>query len=721
MEHPFRTHFRADDEPYSEQVVLLDGQGIWYYHPDAPQLQIPAGNKYSHLKAVPVSRTDFGLGEEWFLFFCPQSVFKMHPLFDYVFADILSRAPHAHVVVTGGRRATWTDQYISRMRAAMEPKIFERIHVIKRISSEKFLNLLRIANVLLHPFPFDGSRTSADGLGVGIPVLTLPTEYLRGRMCHAFYRTMDLPELVAQNRSDYVNIAVKLAYDSQFYQSVKQRLVDNSYLIWEDIEVPFMWSNFLTHLGGARPVNWDQFLLESGRNIAKENDLKRKREENRQNFRRRWGEETWLLRSDGVAPMISTPNKYEPPVIFADWNFGQLPEAVNMSGVIARHQMDSTASSMKKADIITSPGQEDSTTYGNLYRSDILQLLSAEGALAASNSALKLYDLCSNDSFYLLELGILHLNAGDFTGALRYCRDSLTINPHCLTCQICVGISAVANDKEDSAVNALAKAWSILKSGPLDGPSTELLLPTVDLIEYSLLEALLHFQKYDDCLDLVETFLDLPPLNAGGAVAIVFSLVNWSDDSVEKYFQKHELLRSSGAQTSHSLFGTIRRLQQNHLDILPSACRCLDHATLSDDITAVKDARAKLKAIIDEADFDFLERSRHKDDHQQSKVVLLTKYFPPEEGSNDSGNSCYVAFRDELNRALLINLNNPIIDKVALVTNREHDFTSIFGAALASKIVYVSSNSIERVIYSTIFKFVNDNFDAGSIIIFGKF
>lgn len=33
LEHPFRTRMTADAEPYREQVVLLDGQGIWYNKP----------------------------------------------------------------------------------------------------------------------------------------------------------------------------------------------------------------------------------------------------------------------------------------------------------------------------------------------------------------------------------------------------------------------------------------------------------------------------------------------------------------------------------------------------------------------------------------------------------------------------------------------------------------------------------------------------------------
>ena len=90
----------------------------------------------------------------------------MHPLFDSVFADILRGNPRGHLVVTGGRRKRWTDIYIRRLLQAL-PDVADRVHLIERVSAERFPSLLALADVLLHPFPFDGSRTAIDSLEVG--------------------------------------------------------------------------------------------------------------------------------------------------------------------------------------------------------------------------------------------------------------------------------------------------------------------------------------------------------------------------------------------------------------------------------------------------------------------------------------------------------------------------------------------------------------------------
>jgi hypothetical protein len=111
-----------------------------------------------------------------------------------VFAEILHRVgPKAHLVVTGGRRQLWTAQYSSRIRAALKSytdriqldnrildkhvnqDLESRFHVLERVSSERFIAIVQLADVVLHPFPFDGSRTSADALIAGIPYVTLPT------------------------------------------------------------------------------------------------------------------------------------------------------------------------------------------------------------------------------------------------------------------------------------------------------------------------------------------------------------------------------------------------------------------------------------------------------------------------------------------------------------------------------------------------------------------
>jgi protein O-GlcNAc transferase len=400
MEHPYRTRMRyrgttgcntevclsstnTDDEPYTEQVILIEGQGIWYYPPLTPLEDIkrcPNWNKGLEFQeqvkqASPITKNKLGLHHEWFLFICPQSVFKMHPLYDTVMVRILEDND-AHLLLTAGRRKSWTRMYRHRIDDAIRLRciekenekdstttttttttsisttstsnststlsspfksnivrcvenISERIHFIDRVSSEKFTSLLSIADVVLHPFPFDGSKTSADSIHAGKPFVTLPSEYLRGRMGLQFLKTMNISELVARNASDYIQIARNLisippqSVHNNFYQQIHEKIMKYKHLIWANMDIPYEWTRFLlrvspfsttnanananandTHQSIEVDISFKDFLQMNSHtlNFNSEIILHEQRIKNRKQFDEVYGNESWML-FNGIATL----------------------------------------------------------------------------------------------------------------------------------------------------------------------------------------------------------------------------------------------------------------------------------------------------------------------------------------------------------------------------------------------------------------------------------
>ena len=370
LEHPYRTRMPIASEPYTEQVVLLEGQGIWYNIPEPPEVELKKTNlPLERLGLYTVyDRSHFNLSNDWPLYFCPQSVFKMHPEFDCVFRDLLLANPRGHIVITGGRRQAWTDIYVTRLQKALGPVLYTRLHVIERVSSEKFLALLRIADVILHPFPFDGSRTSADGLIVGVPVITLPAEYLRGRMGAAFFRTMNMPELVARNRSEYVQMAARLGTDKIHLQHVKQKIQERLSLIWEDMEYVHSWYRFLSIVSGVAPMSWEVFVNQTGRDVLKETRLVEQRQANRKAFDRAWGTERWLLGHDGIAHLESHLTPQQVPKIFNDWQSVLLSNTsdshVQTDGESLDRELRNEVDNVRHPDVRSDAGLMSSTAVG---------------------------------------------------------------------------------------------------------------------------------------------------------------------------------------------------------------------------------------------------------------------------------------------------------------------------------------------------------------------
>lgn len=329
MEHPYRTRLSSVAEPYTEQVVLLPGQGIWYMAPNstefAKSFQI-IKNKTADIKNF--SREEFGLDPSWFLYMCPQNLFKLHLFFDDVIARILEMSPNAHIAFTvPAKRRILTQKFKDRLELKLKEN-YSRCHFLPRVSSEQFINFIKIGDILLHPFPFDGSRISADSITAGIPYVTLPAEYLKGRMGASFYRTMDIPELVATNVSNYIDIAVSLSINTSFLEEMRHLISTRSWLIFDDLEVPFAWSQFLLRAIGRKTLSWEDFIEScSDRNIHEETRRRDMRLKNQERFDERRGQEVWLLDDEGTAVLEDDVTVSSLPRIFNNWNrINHVPE-----------------------------------------------------------------------------------------------------------------------------------------------------------------------------------------------------------------------------------------------------------------------------------------------------------------------------------------------------------------------------------------------------------
>ncbi|KAJ8603228.1 hypothetical protein CTAYLR_003809 [Chrysophaeum taylorii] len=231
---------------YTEQVVLLGGQGIWYRKPSPPHHPSPPQNEDN---------------KNALRFLLPQSNFKIHPEFDKIILEILRRrrrTDEVEIVVTEGRRERWTNILKKRLPGAK---------FVPRAKPSEFANFVSSFDLLLHPFPFGGSRTSSDGLAAGVPVLTRPTGSLRGRMAASFYETMGLTDpkwsLVARSSEEYVEFAIRLTNRTHL-REVTRAVRERSHLIWERMEVVEEWSKFLARV----PLLSHRDLYDSGNLVA---------------------------------------------------------------------------------------------------------------------------------------------------------------------------------------------------------------------------------------------------------------------------------------------------------------------------------------------------------------------------------------------------------------------------------------------------------------------
>ncbi len=233
---------------YSEQLILLDRLPSYYWRP--------------HHTANAFTRAEMGFAEDVKLYVCPQSLFKLHPDFDLVLATLLRRDPKARLLLLSGVHKHW-DRLLAARIAKGFPDIVGRIIFVPRIPQTEFFRLLMIADVILDPPFFGGGNTSYEAFAMGLPIVTWPGSFMRGRVTEGCYRQMGFTELVADSLDSYVEIALRLANDSEWRERVKNEIATRSAVLYEDARViteleDFFRAGFDAHQRGDRITQWGQ-------------------------------------------------------------------------------------------------------------------------------------------------------------------------------------------------------------------------------------------------------------------------------------------------------------------------------------------------------------------------------------------------------------------------------------------------------------------------------
>lgn len=209
------------EQHYTERLVRLPNVNSYYYRPETPPQR---------------TKSYFGLPDESNIYLCFQNLFKIHPDFDPILRDILERDPAAQIVLMQGRYPHWTDLLQRRLKRTLN-SYSDRVVFLPSQSHEDFLALNRLAAVSLDPIHFGGGNTSYEAFAMGLPVVTLPSEFLRCRITYALYQQMQLDSCIANSPREYVEIATQLGSDPEFRNSVSAQILSRSDQIFEDESV----------------------------------------------------------------------------------------------------------------------------------------------------------------------------------------------------------------------------------------------------------------------------------------------------------------------------------------------------------------------------------------------------------------------------------------------------------------------------------------------------
>lgn len=201
---------------YSEQLLMLPGLGVDYDAPAPPDA--PA-------------RAALGLPDDSPLLLVPQSLFKLHPAFDALLARVATALPELRVVLIDQGPRRWRDRVQARLDtafAASGADALAQLCWLPSLPRERFLALNAVCDLMMDVPQWSGGNTALDALLSGLPITTVPGDFMRARQSAAMLRMLGVDgDLVCADADALVERTVALLGDADGRARLRERILGN--------------------------------------------------------------------------------------------------------------------------------------------------------------------------------------------------------------------------------------------------------------------------------------------------------------------------------------------------------------------------------------------------------------------------------------------------------------------------------------------------------------
>ncbi len=170
------------------------------------------------------------------VYLCTQNLGKLLPRDDEIFVRVLAQVPDSEIWFLGRPEAALTERFRRRFLARCQAGGVapERVTIHGRLDQGGFLALNAAADVYLDGLAWSGNNTSFEAIATGLPVVTSPGKFMRGRHSAAMLTMMGLEETLAGSLDRYVEIAVRLGRDAAWRAAVTEKTRARSAVIYDD-------------------------------------------------------------------------------------------------------------------------------------------------------------------------------------------------------------------------------------------------------------------------------------------------------------------------------------------------------------------------------------------------------------------------------------------------------------------------------------------------------
>jgi predicted O-linked N-acetylglucosamine transferase (SPINDLY family) len=168
-----------------------------------------------------ISRNEFDLPENAFVFCCFNNNYKITPQTFQLWMEILSEIENSCLWLMEDNHSAKKNLKNEASRQGIDPN---RLIFAKRIELSEHINRHKLADLFLDTLPYNAHTTASDALWAGLPILTLKGNTFPGRVGASLLKALDLTELITSSTLEYKEMAILLAKNPDKLESIKMKL-----------------------------------------------------------------------------------------------------------------------------------------------------------------------------------------------------------------------------------------------------------------------------------------------------------------------------------------------------------------------------------------------------------------------------------------------------------------------------------------------------------------
>ena len=193
---------------FSEKVLYLPN----CYQPNQSKVQI---------SNINLSKKDFGLPENVFIFGCLNATYKINPIIFDCWMNILKKCENSILWLLEENDKS-TENLIKEAKSRGIKK--HRIIFAKRTSIDVHLKRFRFIDLFLDTFPYGAHTTASEAIRMEVPIITMIGKSFASRVASSILVNAGLKELITKNVNEYEIKAIEIALNKDKQEQLKSHL-----------------------------------------------------------------------------------------------------------------------------------------------------------------------------------------------------------------------------------------------------------------------------------------------------------------------------------------------------------------------------------------------------------------------------------------------------------------------------------------------------------------